>query len=280
MANIVTRIGKGEPLTFQEGDDNFINLNTDKIESVQEDSTPMLGGNLDVNNFKITSNAGIVAVDGILRVDSSDFGGDFISLITTDDKADVLGIVLDSDFENNALIGLEKDSMFFQVADLPIVEISENLFEIEINTNKIFTADTAGLFLKSPDQLTQLNIQVTGDIELLPSENGRSIVNKINYSENFVDLGTTSGTIALDANNSNVYKITLDGNLTLNEFADSEAGQSVTLIVDTNGTGRTLTSSFKFAGGDSDLSDTDTTDIISIFYDGTDYYASIARGFE
>lgn len=32
MATIVTRIGKGSALTFAEGDDNFTNLNTDKLE--------------------------------------------------------------------------------------------------------------------------------------------------------------------------------------------------------------------------------------------------------
>ena len=32
MANIITRAGKGAPLSWNEADANFINLNTDKIE--------------------------------------------------------------------------------------------------------------------------------------------------------------------------------------------------------------------------------------------------------
>ena len=33
MSTIVTRYGKGSPLTWLEVDDNFTNLNTDKIQS-------------------------------------------------------------------------------------------------------------------------------------------------------------------------------------------------------------------------------------------------------
>ena len=55
MATIVTRIGKGSALTFQEGDDNFTNLNTDKLENVVEDITPQLGGNLDAQTNNITN---------------------------------------------------------------------------------------------------------------------------------------------------------------------------------------------------------------------------------
>lgn len=53
MATIVTRIGKGTALTFEEGDANFTNLNTDKIENVVEDTTPQLGGNLDGQGNKV-----------------------------------------------------------------------------------------------------------------------------------------------------------------------------------------------------------------------------------
>lgn len=99
------------------------------------------------------------------------------------------------------------------------------------------------------------------------------------YKETVNSLGTTSGTVAPNVANGNVQTITLNGNLTLNAFTSPVAGQSLTLIINTNGTGRTLTSSMLFAGGDKTLSATSTTDIISIFYDGTTYYASLAKGF-
>ena len=55
MATIVTRSGKGSPLTHTEGDSNFTNLNTDKLENISEDSSPQLGANLDVNGNQIVS---------------------------------------------------------------------------------------------------------------------------------------------------------------------------------------------------------------------------------
>jgi hypothetical protein len=41
MSNIVLRLVKGSPLTFQEEDDNFNNLNTDKIEQTNGTWTPI-----------------------------------------------------------------------------------------------------------------------------------------------------------------------------------------------------------------------------------------------
>ena len=99
------------------------------------------------------------------------------------------------------------------------------------------------------------------------------------YKETVFSLGTTSGTITPNAANGNVQTITLDGNLTLNAFASPVAGQSITLIINTNGSSRTLTSSWLFAGASKTLSITSTVDIISVFYDGTNYYASLSKGF-
>ena len=55
MTTIVTRAGKGSALTWTEGDANIENLNNDKIENVVEDTTPSLGGDLDVNGNDIIS---------------------------------------------------------------------------------------------------------------------------------------------------------------------------------------------------------------------------------
>lgn len=61
MTTIVTRAGKGDTLSWVEVDTNFTNLNTDKLEHIVSDTTPQLGGNLDVNGNSIvsTSNANI-----------------------------------------------------------------------------------------------------------------------------------------------------------------------------------------------------------------------------
>jgi hypothetical protein len=113
----------------------------------------------------------------------------------------------------------------------------------------------------------------------LDVDSGKVIAKSLNYNEFVYALGTTSGTITPNVANGNVQTITLNGNLTFSAFTSPVAGQSLTLIVNTGGTSRTLTSTMKFAGGEKTLSITDTTDIISVFYDGTNYWASLAKGF-
>lgn len=118
-----------------------------------------------------------------------------------------------------------------------------------------------------------------GNVNIQPDGTGQTVVKNIEYNENIYSLGTTSGTIAPDVANGNVQTITLNGNLTLNAFTNPVAGQSLTLIINTGGTGRTLTSTMKFSGASKTLSTTSTTDIITVFYDGTNYWASLAKGF-
>jgi hypothetical protein len=98
--------------------------------------------------------------------------------------------------------------------------------------------------------------------------------------EAIYDLGTTGGTIAPNVSNGSVQKITLNSALTLNAFTSPQAGQSLTLII-TGGTAYTsITSTMKFAGGSKTLTGTaGCIDIVSIYYDGTNYYASINKGF-
>jgi DUF4097 and DUF4098 domain-containing protein YvlB len=99
------------------------------------------------------------------------------------------------------------------------------------------------------------------------------------YKETVFSLGTTSGTITPDAANGNVQTITLNGNLTFSAFANPISGQTITLIITTGGTGRTLTSTMLFAGGSKTLSTTSTVDILTVSYIGTTYYASLVKGY-
>jgi|TARA_R110000823_G_scaffold18018_15_gene56350 hypothetical protein len=54
MSTLVLRNTKGSALTFTEGDNNFTNLNNDKIESISADTTPALGGNLTGGDFVVS----------------------------------------------------------------------------------------------------------------------------------------------------------------------------------------------------------------------------------
>lgn len=177
MATIVTRAGKGDTLTFTEVDANFTNLNTAKLENIVEDTTPQLGGSLDVNGQSIVSVS-------------------------------------------------------------------------------------------------------NGNISLTPNGTGQTVIKNLEYNENVYSLGTTSGTITPDAANGNVQTITLNGNLTFSAFSNPVSGQSITLVINTGGTSRTLTSTMLFAGGSKTLSTTNTTDILTVSYIGTTYYASLVKDYK
>ena len=92
---------------------------------------------------------------------------------------------------------------------------------------------------------------------------------------------TAAGTYTPDASSGTVHKMTLTGNVTINSLANAATGSNATLIITQDGTGsRTLTSTMKFAGGSKTLSTTaSTVDVITVFYDGTNYLATLVKGF-
>ena len=79
MSTIYTRATKGSALTWTEGDANITNLNNDKIEDIVEDTSPQLGGDLDVNGQAIVS-----ASNGNVRIEPNGSGN--ISLAPTTGK--------------------------------------------------------------------------------------------------------------------------------------------------------------------------------------------------
>jgi hypothetical protein len=109
-----------------------------------------------------------------------------------------------------------------------------------------------------------------------------SQINLKDYSETIYTGGSTTGTITPDVANGNVQSITLTGSITFNAFNSPAAGQSMTLIIKQPSSGGpyTLTSTMKFAGGTKTLSTTaDAYDIMTVFYDGTNYFASLSTNF-
>jgi hypothetical protein len=95
------------------------------------------------------------------------------------------------------------------------------------------------------------------------------------YSETIYSLGSTdSPTIAVA--NGNVQTVTISSGLSLPAFTNASAGESVTLLVTGSGTA-TGTAAYKFAGGNTTLT---SYSVVSIIYDGTTYWASIATDFQ
>lgn len=116
-------------------------------------------------------------------------------------------------------------------------------------------------------------ISVTGNI---------ANINLVKFGETVVAGGSTgAATISPNAAAGTIYNYTLTGNITLNTLTNVVAGTSMTIILTQDGTGnRTLTSTMKFAGNSKTLSTAaSTTDIVSVFYDGTNYYAVLSKGY-
>lgn len=96
-----------------------------------------------------------------------------------------------------------------------------------------------------------------------------------NYKETIYAIGSNDSP-SIDVANGNVQTVTISSGLSLPAFSNAETGQSVTLIVSGSGTA-SGTAAYKFAGGNTTLT---TLSLVSIFYDGTNYYASIATDFQ
>jgi hypothetical protein len=134
MATIVTRAGKGSALTFTEGDANFTNLNTAKLENVVEDTTPQLGGNLDVNGKSITA-----ALDA--NVDIAVTGEGTINL-SHGQITDEGGYVSVGNGVNNAVIRSNGDTTLY-IGGSNVVLAPEEDVGFETSTVVIGTGDAA-----------------------------------------------------------------------------------------------------------------------------------------
>ena len=106
------------------------------------------------------------------------------------------------------------------------------------------------------------------------------------YSEDIAttsDSGTSfsSNTLTMDIHDGNVANITLDANVTTWTINNMDAGTTITAILKQDGSGSRLmnatqinSTTFKTvgAGGLTLTTDANAIDIVSVFYDGTNYY--------
>jgi hypothetical protein len=106
-------------------------------------------------------------------------------------------------------------------------------------------------------------------------------LNLTRFKETTYTIGNVTGTVTPDLNNGSIQTMTLTGNITLSSLSNVQAGSSATLILKQDGTGnRILTSTMKFASGQKTLSTgANATDIMSVFYDGSTYYATLTTGY-
>lgn len=148
-------------------------------------------------------------------------------------------------------------------------------------SGQVLTTDGAGSLSWTDKNPFDQELNSTSDVNF----NNLTVQGHLNLksvSETVYDWGNVAaGTYTPDASTGTVHKMVLTGNVTINSLANVYSGSNVTLILQQDATGsRTLTSSMKFAGGEKTLSTAaNSIDILSIFYDGTNYYASLVKGY-
>ncbi|CAB5207029.1 Collagen triple helix repeat [uncultured Caudovirales phage] len=114
---------------------------------------------------------------------------------------------------------------------------------------------------------------------------GGSFTNTITikgFNETVYNWGNVSaGTYTPDASTGTVHAMTLTGNITINSLLNATTGSSVNLILTQDVAGnRLLSSTMKFAGASKTLSTAGgSIDTVNIFYDGTNYLASLVKGY-
>lgn len=184
----------------------------------------------------------------------------------------------------------------WQAADLAEGQIGLNIADGTLHfkkANNSIVNLTAGIASVSADTAPALGGNLTvgaysiisasnGNVSITPNGTGKTIIKNISYYEPAPATLTYAATVTPDVANGNTQVLTLTGNVTFSAFTNPIAGQSLTLIVKQDGTGsRTLTSTMKFAGGTKTLSTAaNSVDIITVFYDGTNYWASLGKDFK
>lgn len=239
MSTIVLRSTKGSALTFAEGDANFTNLNTDKLENISSESVGDLS-DVDLTNNTNGNVLTFNSTSGNIELQTPSAGG----ATQLNELSDVDASLAPSDGQ---ILAYNNSASRFEAQD-PAASGIANVVD-----------DTTP--------------QLGGDLDA----QGNKIQNPVleDYAETIHAIGSNDSP-SITVSNGNVQTVTITSGLALPAFSDAATGQTVTLIVDGSGTA-TGTVNHIFAGGNTTLT---TKSIVSILYDGTSYWTSVATDFQ
>jgi hypothetical protein len=179
------------------------------------------------------------------------------------------------------LRGTKGEALTYQEVDQNFVNLKQGIETVTSNyvtsTDLVIYATKADVANSLTDYVTTATTQTVSGAKSFTGNTGLKGVQETVYN-----WGTVSaGTYTIDATSGTIHRMTLGGDVTISAFTNPQAGQSVTLVLQQDGTGnRTLTSTMKFAGGIKTLTTSSSAiDVVSVFYDGTNYLAALVKGF-
>lgn len=308
----VTTPGTGQLLKYNGISSQWENFTPTYLQNLGEDVAPTLGGNLNVGSNSITSilnqniaisplGTGKVVLSGLSYPNNDGTNGQVLTtngtgtLSWTSASGGITDVVQDTTPQLGGNLDVQANIITTSITNGNItitpdgtgdVILSADTVQIgELTNQGVLTTSGGNLRLNTNNGTNSGSITVTaganGSISISPNGTGRTSVSALTYNEGaIVDLGTNGGTISPNPAIGNVQKITLNSALTINGFTTPVAGQSLTLIIYGGTAYTSITSTMKFAGGIKTLTGTaGCIDILSVYYDGTTYFASLGKGF-
>jgi hypothetical protein len=143
----------------------------------------------------------------------------------------------------------------------------------------VATSGTAGTVTTA----AQPNITSVGTLTSLIVSGNANITNTnlVKYRENVIAGGNTTATLSPNVSAGTIFNYTANTNFTFDTLTNAVAGSGATVIITQDATGsRVMTSTMKFLGNSKTLSTAASSiDIVTVFYDGTTYYAALGKGY-
>lgn len=288
MATIVTRSGKGAPLSIAEGDSNFTNLNNDKIELTDlsvstgaasgagalsynnttgvftfnpvdtslvlidliDDTSPQLGGDLDVLTNKITTSTtngniavepngtGIVLLNSQVRINGNlDVQNHTITTSTTDGDVNISAngtgsVVLDGD----SLV--VPQSVSNPNGNIFLEPVSAGTVDVKADTLLVgeSSSSTEALITGAAGSNANLKIRAAGTGTII-LDDATEINGNFDIKSHSITTSTTNGLVEITNNGTGSTRITGGSGLGISSGYIAATDTNADLTLSANGTG-------------------------------------------
>ena len=223
MATIVTRSGKGSALTFAEGDANFTNLNTDKIELTDLSITTATTAETSALAYNNTT-----GVFTFTPVETTDLIGLTDISVSTVAASGAGSLTYNNTTGVFTFAPVDTSLVLTSVADDTTPQLGGDL---DVNGNIIVSASNGHIDIEPNG---------SGNVRITTDTGGVNISTLLSYDEMIRTNNSTTGSITLDHEQGPIDYIVQSGNLTIGGLATPTSGANVTLVLNNAGGSYTL----------------------------------------